>query len=509
MRKQHPVLLLAVVSALLMVVNGCVPEIQSLDETEAWNPYFGIPLITANIGMEDLLESVDTDGLLEVGNDSLLSVVYKETISVMGAPSIPPIPDFPIPVNDTDQNLPNPSDPDFRLDFIQVKEGQLSYSISNPFTEAVNVTISLTDIRMGSDILMWSFSIPAAPSPMPPTTQVDNMDISGYDIDFRYGFHTEYTATLANSGTSVDLHPFGLELSQLKFNYMEGYFGQFEIAIPGDSLSFGFLEKWEQGMLSFVDPTLSFNFRHNYGAPISITANQLSFETFIDGTQDITNTDIMNGFALDYPNTSQVGQLVTTPLELRSTNSNIAGVISGIPYQLDYDLTALANPATDPGILNHLLDEVQLDVDVECTIPIYGAARGFTFETIYELDLEELDPLERVGFKVVAENGFPIDVDLQIYFLDDAETVIDSLYSAEMTAPIMRAANIDNTGTVSEKVTTESLAEIDKDRFDALLKNAKAIKISTAIETPDDGSTPVRIFSYYDLTVKLGILAGL
>jgi hypothetical protein len=162
MRKQHPVLLLAVVSALLMVVNGCVPEIQSLDETEAWNPYFGIPLITANIGMEDLLESVDTDGLLEVGNDSLLSVVYKETISVMGAPSIPPIPDFPIPVNDTDQNLPNPSDPDFRLDFIQVKEGQLSYSISNPFTEAVNVTISLTDIRMGSDILMWSFSIPCS-----------------------------------------------------------------------------------------------------------------------------------------------------------------------------------------------------------------------------------------------------------------------------------------------------------------------------------------------------------
>jgi hypothetical protein len=372
----------------------------------------------------------------------------------------------------------------------------------------VNVEISLNDVRQNDNMLILSFTIPAAPATTEPVVQQEVVDISNYTIDFEFGFQTTYTATLANSGSPVGLHPFILEFSNLEFSYIKGYVGQFEIDIPTGSLALGFLDKWEQGALSLVNPTLSFLFHHNYGAPLEIKTEQFSFETFILGTQDIEHTPLINGFPLNYPNLTEVGQLKTTSLQLTANNSNIVYAISGIPYQMDYDFLGIVNPDGDNSIQNHLLDEVQLDVDVEVSIPIYGSAKGFTFEKIYDLDFSAFDDLENVGLKVVAKNGFPMDVDIQLHFLDANEMIIDSLYTID-SMPLFKAAAIDDNGTVTSPTSTEDLSLIGKDRFEDILREAVSIKIATSFDTPNDGSTPVRIYDYYDLIVKLGIVAGL
>lgn len=510
MRQLHPVLLQVVAICVLLLLHACVPEIQSPRENEDWDPIFGIPLITAQIGMDDLLESVDDDGLLEVNEDNLLTVVYQEQISVVGAPALPPIPDFPITIGAFNQNIPNPTlnNPDFRLDVIDLKEGKLSYMISNPHPEPVNIEISFNDVRQNDDVLLLSFTIPAAPSTTDPVVQEEVVDISNYTVDFESGFQTAYTATLANSGNPVGLHPFLLEFSSLEFSYLEGYFGQFEVQIPTDSLAFGFLDKWEQGELSLVNPSLSFLFHHNYGAPIDIKTEQFSFETFTLGTQNIEHAPLINGFPLNYPNLSEVGQLKTTPLLLTANNSNVVDAISGIPYQMNYNFLGIINPDDDSSIQNHVLDEVQFDIDIEASIPIYGTAKGFTFEKTYDLDFSEFDDFEEVGLKVVAENGFPIDVDIQIYFLDTDEMIVDSLYTPERM-PLFMAAATDSDGTVTSPTATEDVSVLGKGRFEIVTSEAVSIKIATSFETPNDGSTPVRIYDYYDLIVKLGLVAKL
>lgn len=493
---------------LLYGITACsIPEIELVDESENWNPDFGIPVLTLALGMEDVLDSIQANDALEIRPDSLLVVTYKESLTIDVQADIPPIPDIPIPIGSFEQSLPNPTGGDFRLDIIDIKQGQLHYTISNPHLEPVEVNIQLEDISMGGNTFEWTFTIPAAPSPTNPIMQEGMMDLNGYRLSFQSGFKTKYTATLVNSGTTVGLHPFALELKSLSFTYMEGYFGQFEIEIPQDSLYFGFLDSWEYGEVAFVDPEIKFSFHNTYGVPVEITTDTLAFKTFLQGYQPIQSLALGNGLPLNFPNPNQVGQAQTTTLTLNSGNSNVVDVTSGIPYQLDYDLVAEANPGNDMNIINHLTENPFLDIDVEVDIPLYGTAKAFTFESVYDFDLEGLDDIERGGFKLVAENGFPVDVFIQMYFLDDNDVVIDSLYTNQVL-PVVAAANIDDTGKVSEKVTTESFAGLDEARFGAVMNQATQVKVSTTIETPDDGSKPIRIFSFYDLVLKMGILAG-
>jgi len=492
----------------LLAMNACIPEIEVLDESDNWNPDFGLPLLNATLNMEDLLEEVETDGVLQVDINGLLILTYQERISVTSPPDIPDIPDFPLPILDYNQTLPNPTSGYFRLDIIRAKQGILSYALNNPYLEAVQVAIRLADMRNQGDVLEWAFTIPAATSPADPTYQEGQLDISGYEIDFRNGFRTAYTATLATSGTNVALHPFALEISDLDFSYVQGYLGQFEIEIPGDSLEFDFLESWEQGELSFVDPKLRLDFHSTYGVPVEVTTNQLGFHTFINGYQSLDNASLNNGLQINYPNINQTGSAVTTSIELNSINSNIATVISGVPYQLDYDLEAIANPNRDTTLENHLQDSVRLDVDVEVEIPLYGSARGFTFDADYELDLDDLEDVERAGVKIVAVNGFPIDVALQINFVDDDGNIIDALFEPS-TTPLMRSAAVDQDGEVTAPTLTETFAELSTQRFEAIKASAARIQLVTSIDTPNDGSTPVRLFDSYNLNIKLGLLIGL
>jgi hypothetical protein len=494
--------------ALLYGITACsIPEIDLVDESENWNPDIGVPVLTLALGMEDLLDSVQSSDILDIQTDSLLVVTYKESINIDAQANIPPIPDFPIPIGSFDQSLPNPTGGDFRLDIIDVKQGQLHYTISNPYQEPVQVDIQLEDISLGGNMLEWMITIPAAASPTDPVIQEGMMDLDGYRISFQSGFKTQYTATLMTSGAPVSLHPFALEMTGLSFSYMEGYFGQFEIEIPGDSLYFGFLDSWEYGEIAFVEPEIKFSFHNTYGVPVTITSDTLAFKTFLRGDQPIQSLVLGNGLPLNFPSPNQVGQAQTTTLTLNAGNSNIVNVASGVPYQLDYKLVAEANPDNDMNIINHLTDNPHLDIDVEVDIPLYGTAKDFTFESIYDIELESLKEVERGGVKLIAENGFPLDVFVQVYFLDEQETLIDSLYT-DQVLPVVASAKVDDTGKVNEKVTTERFASLDEARFAAIVNQASKVKVSTTIETPDDGSQPVRIFSFYDLVLKMGILAG-
>jgi hypothetical protein len=490
------------------LLNSCIPEIEVLDESDAWNPDFGVPLLTARFNMEDVLSRVEAQQTIQAGADSLLIITYKERVSVTAPPDIPGIPDIPIPVLNFAQNLPNPTSGYYRVDLINAKEGILAYGITNPYTEPIQMSITFSDIQLDGNYLQWQFTLPAAPSTNEPIYLEGTLDLSGYEIDLRNGFSTVYTAILVNSGTSVALHPFSLELKELDYSYIQGYLGQFEIEIPGDSLTFGFLETWEQGSLEFVNPELRLAFHSVYGVPVEVKTNELDFQTFINGEVSLSNPQLENGVMMNFPTINEVGEPQTTDLVLNSSNSNITSVISGVPYQLDYDLQAIANPNQDTTIINHMLDNVRLDVDIEVDIPLYGSARGFTFDSEYELDFQEFEEVERAGFKLVAENGFPIDVGLQVYFIAEDGTKVDSLYM-DSTAPLIPSASIDGSGEVTAPALSESFTYLDNSRFAEIKANARRIQLVATVATPEAGSVPVRIFSHYDLILKLGFQAGL
>lgn len=493
---------------LLFTLNACIPDIEVLDESDQWNPYFGVPLVTTTVDMEELLSSIDDNDIITTDANGLLTVAYQERISITVPPAIPPIPDFLIEVEGFSQTWPNPTGGDSRFDIIQAKSGTLRYTMANPHPEDVQVVITLEDALKDGVALQWPFTIPAAPATTDPTMQQGTISLADYQLDLSDGFRVSYTATLATSGSPVGLHPFLLDMQDIDHSYLQGYFGQFELATELDSVHFGFLDKWEQGVLDFVDPTITFQVHSTYGLPIDFRKGVLGFHTFRNGYTEIVNADLSDGVSLKYPNLSEVGSALTTTIPLNASNSNVASIISGVPYQLDYLLIGAANPTGDTTLVNFVTDSARVDVDVEVNIPIYGTARNFRFEEVFDFDTEGMKELERAGIKLVAENGFPIEARVQLYFLDMDGGIVDSLYTDTVT-PTMRAARVDGNGDVTQVETTERLSEFSTVRFEAIKAETTQLRMVATMSTANNGQQPVRIYDHYDLRLKFGLLARL
>ena len=104
----------------------------------------------------------------------------------------------------------------------------------------------------------------------------------------------------------------------------------------------------------------------------------------------------------------------------------------------------------------------------------------------------------------MTDNGFPLDIDLQCYFLDEAGAFVDSLFVGSQTN-IIQAAALGSNGKVTDSFETTTFADIDSDRINLIRGRAKNLVLLGRFNSPDTGNTPVKIFSDYDLGVKIGV----
>ena len=123
------------------------------------------------------------------------------------------------------------------------------------------------------------------------------------------------------------------------------------------------------------------------------------------------------------------------------------------------------------------------------------------------MDFSEYQDLERITFKLITDNGFPFDVGMQVYFLNDQNEMLDSLFTTNV--PVLGAATIDGAGDVTSSVETTIEETFDNMRFSNLTANSKRIVLIGSLQTADGGTTPVKIYSDHNVSIKLGALGGI
>jgi hypothetical protein len=194
-------------------------------------------------------------------------------------------------------------------------------------------------------------------------------------------------------------------------------------------------------------------------------------------------------------------------LEVNKNTTNLIDYLNNKPAKNVYTVEVKVGEST--GVRHSLLDTSIIKARIDIEIPLSGTARDYIIEAVqpFDLSLDNAEAVEEVLLRLYTENGFPIDVQTQIYFEDSiTNTVLDSLFGSDIL--ILPSANVDASGRVTSANPKTIDAMMDNASVDHL-KNANRIRLRATFNTPFDGGMQpdVKFYTNYDLLLQLGVQA--
>lgn len=499
--------LFAFITLLLFSCN----QFEELDELDGakYNAEYAVPIIDTRLSLQDLLEDFEQNATLVVNNDGSLTFRYRDTVTTKTSDDIfnsinKSLPSF-IPVLSQNMALPFSSPNGLQIDRLDLKAGKLTYYFENRNSEAVSVKITFPQTTKNGVPLTYQLALPAySGSGNPPisTNLVAPTDLSGYKIEtLNDSVYIQYEA-LTPTGNRVNLSNFGIGLQNLALTYAEGYFGNFLYEGTRDTLEIDFFDNWVRGDVYFENPRITLHVENSFGIPTRARINTLNVVTVKGQVLKLESPFVTNGIDFPYPAMNEVGQVKRSSFSFTKENSNIDKILGEGPVAIDYDVDAVTNADNNPNIRGFIAENSFYSAIIEAELPLYGRASGFAVRDTIDLDFESFEEADAVEFKLVVDNGIPLDVAVQGYFVDANNVVIDSLLAAPQTlvqgAPV--GANGVATG-VQQKIT---FIPIDAARFARIRDRSRRLWLNAAFSTLNNGTTSVRVLNNQEVRIRLG-----
>jgi hypothetical protein len=317
----------------------------------------------------------------------------------------------------------------------------------------------------------------------------------------------EFTITKKGSNSIKPLETITFEVGLLNQAYsrIDGLFLDLNFSVGGDTLEIPFFDNSNGGSFTLTDPRLKFVIDNSIGIPL--VARVTNFEGFSNTNNAINLTGLPNPIPIPIVTKAEIGMVKRDSFEVNKSTTNLVDYLNNKPAKNVYTIDI--NVGGGSGVRHSVLDISMLRVRVDVEIPLSGTARGYVIETIqpFDLSLNNAEQVEEVLLRLYTENGFPIDVEMQIYFEDSlTNIVLDSLFSSDIL--ILPAANVDANGRVVSPNPKTTDAIMDNAGVNRL-KSANRIRLRATFNTPFDGGMQpdVRFYTDYDLLLQLGVQA--
>ncbi|MBX7242970.1 MAG: hypothetical protein K1X92_14605 [Bacteroidia bacterium] len=493
---------------LVLLVSACNPfeDFEKVKEPK-FTPGVAFPLVNSSFTVKDILNHFDTGGYIDSVDDGIVSVVYRGHIFTAKGEEVY---DFPvinnIPVPPVSAGIPYPSIQGEKITEVIFKAGSIVLNIQNKpnmFNQTVNVTVFLTDFKTGNQSITAQMTVPQNTTSSTQTIS-QQIDLTGKRLDLADNNITLYYNATNTSGQTVTFpnNELTMSLSGLKYSYLEGQLPNYAFTgIPKDTVSLDIFTYNIGGTVSFKDPRINLIVGNSFGVGVTATTdNMYAIDPYGFG-QDITSV-YNNTYPFPYPSINEVGQTAIDTFKFRGSNSNISSIIQMRPRQVVYEVSAELNPNNEP--LGFVTDSSQFNVWVDVALPMWGKTQGLTFERDFEADFQPFDIVDRASFKLITENGFPVDLETQLYFMN-GNIILDSLMTGDKM--ILKSGTVDGSGRViqDEIATTESA--FTAARF-SNIKNTNKLRLKAKMLTYKNGTEDVKFYTDYGLTVKLGMIVG-
>lgn len=516
-----------------ILLSGCFNPKELENVKVTYTPSATIPLVNSELDMREIVDTVKNNVQILVAPDGFITLEYfgevfsqsaagfivipdqSLPIATVSIPAIPAVPGGQIVNFDRtdsgfiDLGVPNSG----RFSEVVFKSGNLEVRFSSDIPFPHSVELVLPNFTSAGQPLRHTYVLPAGPVLASHTFALSGVRASltaqGQRNRFAYQLRTTgsypSSAGVAASSFTAGAFVFGTPA----FSLIRGFFGQVTVPISESAVSIGLFGNVKAGDIVITNPSIQFLLRNSFGFPVSVLVNPISVVSNELGTIPVTGPFFGSPVAIAFPLISQIGSSDTTRVLVNALNSNIVNVFSSAPRRLNYGLQLSTNDP-NPNADHFITDTSVIKVDARVTLPAEGLIRIFNLADTFDLSLEDagIDEknLRQALLRVYMQNSFPMDVDVQIYFLDSGITPIDSLLNTE--ARVITSGLTNANGIVTTPTTRITDIIITPVKF-AALKKAKRIVVSGRVKTTNNGNQIIKIYNDSRLVVRLGLQADL
>jgi len=499
----------------LFLIVSC-NEFDDFDGPIETNRELAIPLFHTTTSLVDLLDGFSEETFVTVGPDDLITLNYKGNVAERDADDFFSFLELvPIVLEDSVTSyefaLPGTLD----VTYMKVKSGTLKFGFLNHLEEKVDVTWTIPQLTKNGEVFrrqrtldsvgnafgaIWSTELNDFP------VDLTDFELQGQDDSLKI----IYEAYRESDGERIEFNDDPLIfIEDLKFAYVEGFWGSEVLDLERDTIEIEFFETWVDGDVFFENPSIEITVNNSFGFPVRSQVNLMDIILVNGETDSLESVFITDGIDFAYPLLSEIGAVKTTVFDFDKTNSNIAEILAGGPVSVDYDVDAVSNPDNLPE-LGFMTDSSFFQVQLEVQLPFRGHINNFAVEDQFNVNFDSYDDVKNIEFKLVAENEIPLGIDMQIYFADENLNILDSLYTTNEN--ILAAAPVDGNGEVTGvSGETTVFTTIDALKFDKV-RNAKKLLVEGTFFTTgaDAGNTQVvNLKADQNVNIRMGMKVGL
>lgn len=495
-------------SCCALLITSC-SQFSDIDEIEdvEFEAEYALPLINSTSSLLDLLLSTKEDlSELTVDEQGNFIFYYEDQGPEKKADEIYDNAfSFPFALLDTFVSVPVALFENIAVHQMDIRSGQLQFEFISQHSEDIEVEVVFPQMTKDGSVFKYTYQVNYDGN-APTQVSTPSVSVEGYTLNTTNNqLEMRYRATRSN-GQSVMLSLVGGQAQNWEYDYMEGLWAKDEFGLEKDTLNIDVFEEKFTGEVSFADPKLTIILENSFGFPVMAQVNSLQMIDEFGTVLELESTLFDDGLHLDYPTINEVNASKTTTITFDRTNSNIVELLNSQPQQVIYDLAVVVNPNEISNEAGFITTDSKIKVTIQTEVPVHGTLSDLTVEKTVETDFNDADELTHAEFKLIAENGLPINVDLQFYFLDEDESIMDSLFT-EVVHPL-NAASVDSEGNVTQDAKMVTTVSIPADRMN-LLKYSKNMMMKAGMSTSNDGTSPVKMNSEQTLNIKLGAIVGI
>ncbi|OQY01417.1 MAG: hypothetical protein B6I20_07685 [Bacteroidetes bacterium 4572_117] len=307
---------------------------------------------------------------------------------------------------------------------------------------------------------------------------------------------------------------FESELSSYSIDdFMEGEplsgddLGEVSFEIDPQVIETGLNELLGEGEIHLADPSIKVYITNFWKIPARFKF--ADFNYFEEETSDgipLTGSLLDDWITITEP--ASIGDSAITEIIIdMNTTDNIDEVLSSMPHHISFG----ASFETIPGGAYEAPAGSANKISVSIDLPLEFSLTNIELTDTIEFDLgDDLDTtnVKSIIINLGTENGFPLGIDAQIYFVDENYVVLDSLFDQKF---VVTPADVGADGKVTDNghTSNDNTISLNKTKLDNLLK-AKHLIPKLLFNTTDSGSgVDVKLYSDYSFGIKMGALVGL
>jgi hypothetical protein len=396
-----------------------------------------------------------------------------------------------------------------------IRSGKVKMQMYSTLQDTLYIDYKIPSAIKNNDTVHLFLKVPPAlPGGVQNVTQ--EVDLTGYTIDMtgRSGlasnaFWNIFRASIDSTGklmplSSTDSVWIRYGLYDIIPQFAEGYLGQNVIDIGPTKSTIEAFSRIVSGSIDLKDVTLNVVVENGIGANATINFNYLTSKNTKKGSTIILNSALLTSpFIIN--RATRIGYAAishSSTLGLTTSNSNVKPFIENLPDEVNYKCTANFNPYGNLGFSDFIDYDSKLVANLDIKMPLAFRANQLTLLDTAAFSIgnaQNNTGIDKGKLNFIFENDYPISVTAKLFFLNDLNQVLDSVFDgngATLNAGILDLTTLRTTSASKSVIGVN----IDAARYDRL-KLATKIIIRASLNT--SSSSYVKLYSDYKLKLKL------